>query len=105
MAVNGKLGTCTTSGATEGEKCNSVCTCSAGLLCAPNLLCKTCGTICQAEDLVNRLIQYYNMGCTCPPPKTTSTNVTIVKPTCKTFSATYKSPITLVNGIVEFPYF
>ncbi len=43
--------------------CNTTCECATDLMCVPNVLCKTCGNICMAKDVVNRLIQYFNEGC------------------------------------------
>lgn len=101
MLTKGKIGSCSSQIGSEGEACDTNCRCGTGLLCAPNLLCKQCGSICQAEDVVNRLIQYYNIGCTCPPP----TGSKAPKPTCRPFSSTFKAPVTLVNGVVVFPEF
>lgn len=38
-----------------------------GLLCAPNVLCRTCGNICMSTEVVNKLVQYYDSGCNCVP--------------------------------------
>lgn len=48
---------------TEGQACDSVGGCAAGLLCTENFMCKSCGPICMAADYVQRTLEYYNMGC------------------------------------------
>jgi hypothetical protein len=53
-------GICTYELAKEGEKCDLFCMCEIGLLCAPNVLCRTCGNICMSTDVVNKLVQYYD---------------------------------------------
>jgi hypothetical protein len=100
--AKGNIGQCVTGVGSEGDFCDTKCTCGRGLLCAPNVLCKECGNICMAEDVVNRLVQYYNIGCTCTPP-TTSTKYK--KPTCRPFSSSYQVPLEIVDGIVQIPTF
>ncbi|CAF0791080.1 unnamed protein product [Brachionus calyciflorus] len=58
-------GTCTSDLAREGEFCDSFCTCAKGLLCTPNLLCRSCGNICMTSEFVNKLVNYYDQGCNC----------------------------------------
>ena len=99
--AQGNIGQCVAGVGSEGDFCDTKCTCAKGLLCAPNVLCKTCGNICMAEDVVNRLVQYYNIGCTCTPP----TTVTVKKPTCRPFSASYKPQIDIIDGVVDMPSF
>lgn len=84
--------------AKEGEKCDIFCICEQGLLCAPNVLCRTCGNICMSTYVVNKLIEYYDSGCNCaptyfgPPPHHQNYNQK------KQFSS-YK----VYNRIVKFP--
>ena len=76
--------------------------CELGLLCAPNVLCRTCGNICMSTEIVNKLVQYYDSGCNCVPTFMGPTGVVNHNIGGRTMKPEDKN-LKIVNGVVQLP--
>ncbi len=76
--------------------------CEAGFLCAPNVLCRTCGNICMSTVVIDKLVKYYDSGCSCVPTFFSPLGSSPIKNFGRNLKPV-QSEFKIVNGVVQFP--